>query len=107
MKKNLFRAKKGMVLVIVIAAIAMMSIVVMGMLSRNVSRGLTAENQIKRLQAETLAKGAFWRAYQNDGIPPTDGLSEGVGGTTYTVSYTTVAAAGPGGTNKIETKVTH
>jgi flagellar basal body-associated protein FliL len=101
------RSKKGMVLVIVIAVIMMMTIVVMGMLSRNVSRALTTEKQIKRIKAEVLAEGAFWRAYQDDGTPPVATFSVISDGETYTVSYTDPVDAGPGGTDSKKVTVTY
>lgn len=103
MKIPMMESKKGMVLVIVIVAIMMMSVVVVGILSRNVSSSLGDEKQIRRLQAELLAKGGFWRLYQNGGVAPAPFTVSSLG-TTYTVSYTT-GAVGPSGTNEIIVQV--
>ena len=98
------RPKKGMVLLIVIGAIMLMSIMSVGILSRNVSNSLRAEKEIQRLQAELLAKGGFWRTYQGSGATPAT-FTESVGGTTYTVSYTNASGTGPLCTDQINTNV--
>lgn len=102
MKNPVLRRHKGMVLVIVIVAIMLMSIVVVGILSRHVSMSLGDEKEIQRLQAEFLAKGCFWLSYQSGGVPAS--CTETVGPTTYTVTYTT-GASGPGGTTEFITHV--
>ena len=106
MKIEVLKHEKGMVLIIVIAAIMLMTIAVVGMLSRNVSQSLRDEKMIQRMQAELLAKGAFWRVYQNGGTPPAD-FTETVDGRNYTVTYTTAAGAGPSGTGQIITNVVY
>jgi hypothetical protein len=106
MKTSLLKGKKGMVLIIVIAAVMLMSVVAVGVLSRNVSRAIVDEKGIQRLQAEVLAKGAFWRAYQNGGTPPSS-FTETIGTKTYTVNYTLNPGAGPSGTDQIMTQVTY
>ncbi len=104
MKNTGLNDQKGMILIIVIVAIMLMSIVVMGVLSRNVSKSLSDEKSIQNLQAELLAKGGFWRAYQNGGVPPAD-FSETIAGKTYNVTYSTVNNAGPLGTSEVVTRV--
>jgi hypothetical protein len=93
-----------MVLVIVIVAIMMMSVMVVGILTRNVTGSLRDEKGIQRLQAELLAKGGFWLVYENLGTAPAS-FTETVGSTTYTVTYTTVPNVGPSGTSEIVTEV--
>ena len=107
MKTLLLRGKKGMVLVIVIVAIMLMSTVVVGILSRNISSAYVDEKGRQRLQAELLAKGCFWRSYQSGGTLPTP-CTATVDNTTYTVTYTLgLAGSGPNGTTPILTQVTY
>jgi hypothetical protein len=87
MKVSVFRRQKGMVLVIVIAAIILMSIATLGILSRNVSQSMGDEKEIQRIQAELLTKGCFWRLYQNNGIDPGN-CSGTINNRAYTVTYT-------------------
>jgi len=88
-----------MILLTVIAAIMIMSILVLGILSRNVSRAMVSEDEFKRSQAALLAKGAAWRGYAAyaGGGAPVD-FSYKVDGVTYTVNYTQTPGAGPDGT---------
>lgn len=108
MKTSSVGRKKGMVLVIVIVAIMLMSVVVAGILSRNISSAFVDEKGRQRFQAELLSKGAFWIAYQSmqaTGTLP-GSFNETVDGTTYTVTYS-LGAAGPSGTQEILTQVTY
>ena len=108
MKTLLLRGKKGMVLVIVIVAIMLMSTVVVGILSRNISSAYVDEKGRQRLQAELLAKGCFWRSYQSGGVLPAPCVIPMMDGTTYTVTYTLGAmGSGPNGTTPILTQVTY
>jgi Tfp pilus assembly protein PilV len=103
MKIPALSRQKGMVLIIVIVAIMLMSVIVVGILSRNISSSLGDENEMKRFQAELLAKGGFWRLYQNGGVPPASFTVDSLG-TTYRVSYVT-GAPGPSGTSQIVVQV--
>ena len=85
-----------MVLVVVLAVIMMMTILVIGMLGRNVSRAMVTEKQIRRIQAEALAEGAFWRAYQDDGDAPNSFFVDG-----YRVTYTQSDGTGPFSVNML------
>jgi hypothetical protein len=108
MKYFLSKGKKGMVLIIVIIAIMLMSIVTVGILSRNVSSSFVDERGRQRFQAELLAKGCFWRLYQLNGTAPAFGsCDETIDNTPYTVTYTVVPGAGPLGTAQILTQVTY
>ena len=104
MNIHVLKGQKGMIMVIVIAGIMLMSILVVGILSRSVSRSLGDEKTAQLLQAELLAKGGFWRAYQGAGAVPAS-FSETVGGRTYTISYIKNIGAGPSGTDEIITQV--
>jgi len=108
MKYPLLNSKRGMVLIIVIIAVMLMSIVVVGILSRNVSNSFVDERGRQRFQAELLAKGCFWRLYQLNGTAPAVGsCDETIDNTPYTVEYTVVPGAGPLGTDQILTQVTY
>ena len=100
MKTRIVRRDSGMVLMVVVAVVVMMSIVVIGILSRNVSRALATEKQIRLIEKEILAKGAFWKAYHKDGELPSD-FSSG----DYNISYEEAEEAGPGGTKEIRVVV--
>ena len=100
------RGKKGMVLIIVIVAVMLMSTVVVGILSRNISSAFVDEKGRQRFQAELLAKGCFWLLYQNGGGIPIGTCTETIDGTTYTVTYT-LGAPGPLGTQQVLTQVTY
>ncbi len=111
---GIFRKDRGLVLVIVIAAILVMSLITLGTVSRYLSKAAIAESQAAHIQAEILAKGAFWRGYQNGGVPPSDyseptpSSTGGIAGSrTYTVTFTSTASAGPSGTTRIDTTVSY
>ena len=106
MNKLAFRFKKGMVLVVVTAAILMMMIIVVGILSRNTSRVTTSDADVKRIQAGFLAKGVFWKGYQNPDGPSTGSVTETVNGVNYIVTTTN---GGPGSWpgNKITVNVSY
>jgi hypothetical protein len=105
MKISRLNSKKGMVLVIVIAAVMLMSTVVVGILSRNISSALVDEKGRQRFQAELLAKGCFWRSYQSGGDTSIAPCTEIINGTTYTVTYGTTSAGALG--TQISTTVTY
>ncbi len=110
MDKSALKFKRGMVLVVVTAAIMMMMMIVVGILSRSTSRVTASDTNVKRIQAEALAKGSFWKAYQTTGGPAagTTTLTETVGGTTFTIDTTNYGAGtGPGGGAKIGVSVTY
>ena len=105
MKASFLRSEMGMVLVRVIIAVMLMSAVVVGILSRNITSAFVDEKGRQRFQAELLAKGCFWRSYQAGGGIPSS-CTETFDGTTYTVTYTLgVAGAGPDGSTQIFTQV--
>ncbi|MBF0386662.1 MAG: hypothetical protein HQL20_02265 [Candidatus Omnitrophica bacterium] len=58
-KKN----ESGIVLVIVITFVLIMSVAMVGLFSRNVSMALSGVEQGKRIKAEMLARGGYWKAY--------------------------------------------
>jgi type II secretory pathway component PulK len=104
----MMRNEKGMILVVVIMVVMLMSVLVMGMLSRNSSQVISSEDQIKGMQAQLLSRGGWWRAYpnyRNETSP--NGFTETLEGVVYNVSYDLIVNNGPGGTDKIETRVTY
>lgn len=96
-------------MVIVTMMVIVMSVVMVGLLGRNYSFVLSSEEQLRRIEAEQVAKGAFWRAYQNMAtgsvINNGDTYTETVDGRQYVVTYTVVAGSGPGGTDEIKVNV--
>ncbi len=108
--KGLSGKDRGMVLVIVIAAIMVLTVITLGTVSRFLSKATSAEKQTAQIAAEVTAQGAFWRVHQNGGLPPA-GYSETLvstqGNRTLTVTYTNTAAAGPFGTTRIDTTVSY
>jgi hypothetical protein len=76
--------ESGMILLVASAFIMAISVVVIGLLNRNVTQALSSHAQYKQLQAEQLARGAWWRVYDN--------LNRGtaVFPTVYTVTFNEV-----------------
>ncbi len=104
-----YGSERGVILLTVIAAVMLMSILVLGVLSRNYSQALISERERKHLQAELIAKKALWWAreiYAGGSTTLTD-FSEYVDGTTYSVHYTQVAGGGPGATRAFTMDVSY
>ncbi|MEI8012006.1 MAG: hypothetical protein WCI27_05940 [Candidatus Omnitrophota bacterium] len=109
MRQRNDRHNIGMILLTVIATIMVMSILVIGVLSRNYSRAIMSDREVKHLQAEQIAKLALSRArevYASGSTTLTD-FSEFVDGTTYSVHYTQGIGTGPGGTTTFSAVVTY
>ena len=105
MNESWKRQKDGMILTVVIAAIMMMTLLVVGMLGRYSTRARGGDAAIKSLQAEALAKGAFWKAYMNAGVGTN--YTETINGVSYTISYNTSSGTGPSGTSQVDVGVTY
>lgn len=56
------RSKSGIVLIAVVAFIVIVSVMVLGIMSRNASQTISIEEQVRHMQAEQLRKGAMWVA---------------------------------------------
>ncbi len=56
------RNRSGIVLVAVVAFVVVVSTMILGVLSRNISHALLVERQVRHIQAEQLRKGAMWVA---------------------------------------------
>ena len=56
------RNESGIVLIAVVAFVIVVSIMILGVMSRNVSQTVSVEEQIRHIQAEQLRKGAVWVA---------------------------------------------
>jgi len=91
----------GMVFIIVTAMIIVMSVIVVGMVSRNFSSALSGEEQKWHIEAEQIATAAFWNAYQqlNNGDTPVD-HSIVQNGKTFAVDYT-ITPGGPSGSTVV------
>ena len=96
--------RSGMILVVVIAFIVVISILVAGMLSRNVITATSSEDQVKSSQADLLSRGALWKVQpsidQGTFVSPTS-WPETVNNVVYTVTVTKDAAG------KVVVKVTY
>ncbi len=55
--------ESGIILLIVVAFTILMSIILLGMFGRSSSTSLSDIERTKRIQADFLARGAFWIAY--------------------------------------------
>ena len=102
--------ERGMILVIATVFVMIISILVVGFMSRNSSQTLATETQIKRLQAEAILEGAMWRAqaqYSNDSTWPAT-YNQTVGNITYRVTFSNGAAtAGPDSTMPFTANITY
>ena len=99
----------GMVLVMVTMMIVVMMVMVMTILNANLNKTLTAEEEVHRMQAEFLYRGAL---YRNDitcpgGGGPCTPYTETIDGHTYTIQKTNTVGAGPSGEDAISVKVTY
>jgi len=57
--------ESGMILLIAATFIMIISIVMIGLINRNVTQILSAHQQYKKIQAEQLARGAWWIAHDS------------------------------------------
>ncbi len=98
-----------MVLIIVTAMIIIMSVIVVGMASRNFSSALSGEEQIRHIEAEQIATAAFWNAYQQlgSGGNPVAYSVTSSSGRVYNIGYTITPGNGPGGSSTIDVNVTY
>ncbi len=105
-KKN----ERGMILVIATVFVMIVSILVVGFMSRNTSQTLATTDQIKRIQAEAVLEGAMWRAqsaYESGGGLPAN-YDETIYGVTYHVSFTSsTVGSGPSATTPFSAKVNY
>ena len=82
--------ESGMILLIAATFIFLISIAVIGILSRNSTQFLSANQQFKRIQAEQLARGAWWLVHdqlsKGNAVPAPPGPLT-ISGVTYTITY--------------------
>jgi type II secretory pathway component PulK len=92
-----------MIMVVVTMMVIVMTVVMVGLIGRNFSFVLSTEEQLRHIEAEQVAKGAFWRAYQSlsHSVNPTD-YNETVDGRQYHVTYT-ITEGVP--TNQVDVRV--
>ena len=62
--RSLLRSSDGFLLLMVIVTVMVLSVVIIGIMSLNVSRVTTAESVVDQIQAEEMAKGIFLRYHQ-------------------------------------------
>lgn len=101
---------KATVLVTVIMLITAMSALAVGILSAMGSQGVFGQNQVDRIKAEQLAKGAFWKSYYEAAITGTKTpqlISETLDGKTYTAGTSISGSAGPSGTSTLTSTVSY
>jgi hypothetical protein len=99
MLKELRNNDRGVVFVTVLIVIITTMVLAISALSLNISQIKSTENELKYLQAKTLADGGLVRivADQFSASPSTsDTYSETVGDTTFTVT-SNIDTSGPGG----------
>ena len=65
MLKGLKKNKKGVVFIVVLMIIIVMMVLCVSIISMNMNQILIAENEIKRIQAETLAVGGLAYTFAN------------------------------------------
>ena len=63
MSATLMKNEKGIVLVVVITFILIISVAMLGLFSRNISTAFSSVEQAKRLKADIIGRGAYWKAY--------------------------------------------
>ena len=106
MPKKKLRKRNGFILLIVITSLVIMSIVVLGILSRNVSRSLVLNDRVHNIQAGLIARGAMWRGLDVLKSGGTlNNYSEYIDNILYNVTYTT--SAGIWGTTRISVDVSY
>lgn len=112
MKKDIFKNEnKATVLITVIMMVLAMTTLSIGILGAMGSQGLLGQNQVNRIQAEQLAKGAFWQFYirrATTGVSAPLTITETLDGETYTASASTdVPGTGPENTSEITTTTSY
>lgn len=100
---RLNKNRSGMIMVIVTMMVIVLSVVMVGLIGRNFSFVLSSEEQLRRVEAEMVAKGAFWRLYQANGSAPSN-YFETVDGRQYNVTFIITPLAG---INQINAVVTY
>ena len=98
MKKNIEKKEnKATVLITVIMLILAMTTLSIGILGAMGSQGLLGQNQVDRIKAEQLAKGAFWKYYTQRATTGATGAIvevETLDGKTYTATATAAGVSG-------------
>lgn len=102
------RSDKGIIMVAVVAFIIVISVLILGIMSRNVSQAVSMEKQIQHMQAEQLGRGAFWAAHANliNGVGYSD-FSTNIDGHLFNIQFNQSAGGGPGSTDIFNTTVSY
>lgn len=106
MRMNLLNNRSGMIMLLAITFILMMSVVMAGLFSRDISAALTLLARSKEIRSEMLARGKFWQTYDQlmlNNTVPANGV-EVMDGISYTYSINRNTAASP---NVITVTVTY
>ena len=104
MLKNLKKNEQGVVFVTVLIVILTTMVLAVSALSLNISQIKSTENELKYIQARTLADGGLFQILSTQfvGTPITSNTyTETVGDTTFTIESDITAGAGPVGSNSI------
>ncbi|MDP8212187.1 MAG: hypothetical protein P9X22_02705 [Candidatus Zapsychrus exili] len=89
MLKNLKNNENGVVFIMVIAIIMVMMVLVISVLSMNTSQVISTEDEVRRIQAETLAMGALDYSFElaeNSTLGTGPLYNETIDGTVFSVS---------------------
>ena len=105
MLKDLKNNEHGVVFVTVLIVIITTMILAISALSLNISQIKSTENELRYIQAKTLADGGLVRILSTQfvGVPQTtENYSLTIGDTTFTVQSDITAVAHPGDANSVE-----
>src|SRR3989338_6326690 len=100
---------RGVILLVVTTMTIILSILAIATMSITVSQNLSNQQQIVRIKAEQLAKGAFWYSHMgkisnNDPqAPPAQTLDS----KTFTANITVTPGTGPNGEDDFDSRVNY
>ena len=106
--ENMLKNRSGTVLVVVIMLTMMLSIIIIGILSLNVSQVRSSQSVIDELKAEYLAKGFFYQFHQQraeTGAAPLPGASVDLDGKTFLIGSAQNPGAGINNTDQIDLNI--
>jgi len=111
MLKTLQNNNRGVIFVTVLMIIIVMIAITITILSLNVTRVTTAEDEVRRIQAETLATGALsYAVASQQGSTPANNitLQETMGNTLFSVDILrSTSATGPNATDPLTISVSY
>lgn len=99
---------KGYVFVTVLMMISVMALITLSVISLQSSQSISVENEVRRLQAETLGLGALQIMLLNSSVATTVTLTQTMDGRTFTVSTSvTNNDSGPFSTDPMQVQVVY